>query len=326
MLGTLLALTLSVPASVHAIPVVLYVAPIPQLIGNCSSWGNVCTLQKALNDATSGNEIWVMKGIHKPGAARNTIFLLENGVKIYGGFAGTETRLEQRNWETNIIILSGDIGIVGDNSDNVFHVVTGNLLDTTVVLDGFTITGGNANGNSPNDRGGGMYNYQGSPRLEHLTFSGNLASTGSGGMYNEQRNPSLTDITFSDNTATEYGGGMFNIQSSPVLKNVTFSGNLGFIGGGMYNNNSSNPKLTNVTFRGNLATVAGGGMVNLESSNPMLTNVTFSGNSANFGGGMYNDQSRPELTNVTFSGNSANNGGGMCNSNLSFPVVKNTIL
>lgn len=40
-------------------------------------------------------------------------FSLNNGVAIYGGFAGTETELEQRNVSANPSILSGDIGVEG---------------------------------------------------------------------------------------------------------------------------------------------------------------------------------------------------------------------
>jgi hypothetical protein len=121
-------------------------------------------------------------GGYAPGAARTDSFILKNNVAIYGGFAGTETQRDQRNPATNLTTLSGDIGTVGDASDNSYHVVTGGGTDATAILDGFTITGGNANDVFPNSVGGGMYNNSSSPTLATLIFSNNHAL--SGGMYN----------------------------------------------------------------------------------------------------------------------------------------------
>ncbi|MCK5711322.1 MAG: choice-of-anchor D domain-containing protein, partial [Hyphomicrobiaceae bacterium] len=218
--------------------------------GDCSTWINACTLQTALTNATSGDEIWVMAGTHKPDTtARAETFQLKNGVKVYGGFAGTESDLNERNWENNTTILSGDIGEPSDDTDNIYHVVTGSGTDSSTLLDGFTISGGNANGSYPDDRGGGMYNNSGSPSLMNVTFSGNSADYG-GGMYNESNSPSLTNVTFIGNSATQYGGGMHNNGSSPSLTNVTFSGNSAYYGGGMHNNGSS-PLIQNSIFWNN---------------------------------------------------------------------------
>ncbi|MCL4487580.1 MAG: Ig-like domain repeat protein [Chloroflexi bacterium] len=311
--------------------------------GDLADWSNACDLQYALKTRadTSGGatyELWVAAGTYKPttGTDRTVTFQLKSGVALYGGFAGTETLLNQRDWATNETILSGDLK--GDDSgdvtatnptrsDNSYHVVTGSGTDITAVLDGFTVTGGNANGASlPNDAGGGMDNMTGSPTLTNLTFSGNSAVAG-GGMYNNGSSPTLTNVTFTSNSAT-YGGGMIGFSNSnPTLTNVTFSSNSAVLnGGGMYNRSSS-PTLANVTFSGNSAN-SGGGMIGFSNSNPTLTNVTFSSNSAVLnGGGMYNDGSSPKVTNVTFSGNSANNyGGGMFNWSYSSPTMGNTIL
>ncbi|RCK73393.1 MAG: Fibronectin type III domain protein [Anaerolineae bacterium] len=281
--------------------------------------------------------------MYKPGSARTDTFTLKNGVALYGGFAGMETQRSQRNWVANKTILSGDIDNNDDNNNadgnfidetaadisgsNSYHVVTGSGTNNTAVLDGFIITAGQANGLSSTDtRGGGMYNYTGSPSLTNVTFSGNWALYRGGGMFNiYSSSPTLTNVTFSGNTTTNYGGGMYNYNySNPMLTNVTFSGNQAASGGGIYNDSSS-PTLTDVTFSGNIATYDGGGMYNYDSSSPTLTNVTFSGNSAsNRGGGMSNNwSSSPTLTNVTFSGNTATSGGGMYNDWISSPTLTN---
>ncbi len=326
--------------------------------GTCTSWADACGLQTALTSASDGDEIWVAAGTYLPTNTtdRSASFQLKNGVAIYGGFAGTEIAREERDWVANPTILSGDIGVAGNNSDNSFHVVYGTALSATTILDGFTITAGNTKSgpmsvlgggmlndvnsspvltnltfsNNEADYGGGMYNSPSSnPTLTNVTFSGNTASYNGGGLYNITCNPSLFNVTFSGNIAATNGGGIFNYTSSPTLTNVTFSGNTAsFAGGGIYNFNNSNPNLTNVTFSANTASNRGGGICNNDNSNPILINVSFSGNTAtNFGGGMYNTMfSNPTLTNVTFSGNLASlSGGGMYN-DYSHPTLTNTIL
>lgn len=124
---------------------------------NGTSWANAYTsLDAAITASTSVNEIWVAAGTYKPaGTSRTSTFSLKYGSKLYGGFAGNETLLSERNPKNNITILSGDIN-GNDNTtitateatrqDNAYHVLTikGNLRD--VLIDGFTISGGNANG------------------------------------------------------------------------------------------------------------------------------------------------------------------------------------
>jgi hypothetical protein len=258
---------------------VRYAKPAATGAGTCGSWDNACTLQTALTGAVNGDEIWVMQGTHTPttGTDRAATFQLRNGVAVYGGFDGLETARAERDPAANVVILSGDIGTVGDASDNCYHVVTG---ATGATLDGVTISGGNANGSSPNNFGGGIYDDFCSPTVTNVIFSGNTASDG-GGMYNYYSSPTLTNVTFRDNSVGFYGGvggGMYNNYSSPTLTNVTFSGNIAATAAGMYNINSSNPILTNVTFSSNSANGGGGGMYNNNYSSPTLTNVTFSGN------------------------------------------------
>jgi hypothetical protein len=318
-----------------------------------TSWENAYIyLQDALAAAIGGDEIRVAQGIYKPDLGggntpgdREATFQLINDVILKGGFAGANQPSigrpnppNRRDVEVYETILSGDLNDddvdVANPEDlkdeptraeNSYHVLTGDLTDETAVLDGITITSGNANGPQLGDEypdkyrlqsGGGMYNdILSSPTLTNCTFSGNSAEWSGGGMINlENGSPTLTNCTFSGNSA-DMGGGMYNGGSSPTLTNCTFSGNWAeVVGGGMYNG-GSNPALTNCTFSGNSADMGGGGMYN-GGSNPTLTNCTFSENSTEWGrgGGMYNwDSSSPTLSNCTFSGNSAKDGGGMHN-------------
>jgi hypothetical protein len=260
-----------------------------------TSWADAfISLQSALGTPAC-TQVWVAKGTYKPTANtdRTVSFALHSGMAVYGGFAGVETLLVQRNPAANPTILSGEIGAAG-NTDNSYHVVVGSGTSTTARLDGFTITAGNAAGAAwPNTAGGGMYNASGSPSLANLTFSGNLAAESGGGMANQASSPTLTSVTFSANSAIAGGGGMYNYSASiPKLTNVTFSGNSTTGAGGAILNNGSSPKLTNVTISGNSA-AAGGAIKNAASSSPVIKNSILHGDT---GGEISNSSSTPSVT------------------------------
>ena len=304
--------------------------------GNGSSWQKAYKyLQDGLANANSSYEtveIWVAEGIYTPdcnsddpngSGDRRSTFRLKNGVIIKGGYAGNHRPDPNvRDIELYETILSGDLN--GDdgpdftnNGENSYHVITGSRTDARAALNGFTITGGNAN-MSKNDSGGGMYNLSGNPAVNNCTFRGNSAQYG-GGMYNNKSSPWVTNCTFIGNSA-HYGGGMHNYASGPIVIDSTFRKNGAQYGGGIRNNQSS-LTLLNCTFIQNKAEKEGygsghgGGMYNADSSNLTLTNCTFIENTAagrfGRGGGMYNISSGPTLlTNCTFTGNSAFHRGG----------------
>lgn len=315
----------------------------------CDSWENACDLQTAMSIAKDGEEIWVKAGIYTPTKDKTTpgtSFWLKTGVAIYGGFSGNETKRDQRNWESNITVLSGDIGedditdlngVVANTADiigqNAYHVLNGSGTDKTAILDGFVITAGYASETPPNINGfgGGMVMQEGSPTLNNLIFSGNTAGKGAayyggGAMYiSFSSNPTLNHVTFVGNSAGG-GAGMYNDRgSNPVLNDVTFTGNKAIAASCMGNYAGSNPVLNGVVFEGNISSNKGC-MVNEVDSNPILTDVTFSNNSANYGAGMYNYQSSPTLTRVVFYNNHAGHvGGAMENEDHSSPILTDVL-
>lgn len=268
--------------------------------GDGTSWENAYDdLQVALDKALHGDQIWVAKGVYRPHLKdREISFVMRDGVALYGGFSGVEVERFQRDPAANVTVLSGlDVG------SGSYHVVLAKNVDATAILDGFTVTGGNANGRGSNSNGGGMYNENASPTVQNCFFLDNgTRSSGhgyGGGMYNENSNPTVINCTFSGNTARGgghgYGGGMYNYKSNPTVVNCTFSGNRAVggaldgyrgAGGGIYNENSS-PVVTNCTFYDN--TVSGPllkpaeGMHSKNGSNPIVTNCIFWGSRGTVG-------------------------------------------
>ncbi|MBN2529906.1 MAG: right-handed parallel beta-helix repeat-containing protein [Deltaproteobacteria bacterium] len=322
------------------------------------SWASALdTIQAALDVAEILEcEVWVATGNYLPtkkldsADERTATIQLASNVAIYGGFVGNEKHRRERDSVTNPTILSGDIGISGDNTDNAYHVVTG---ADNATIDGFIITSGNANGSEPHDVGGGMLNDASSPSVTNCTFSNNRAFTYGAGMCNLSSSPLVTNCIFIDNVDVIGGGGMSNNASSPVVTNCKFAGNEADFGGGMYNRDNSSPTVTHCTFENNSASRggglrnslssspfvincvfshnsagdSGGAMENLDSSMPTVTNCIFTGNSAYSGGGIANRfSSSPRITNCTVIKNTANSGGGIFNESASSPTVSNCIL
>ncbi len=222
-------------------------------IANCpgpgdGSVGNpYCSIQTAIDNAVDTDEIVVA-----PGTYNEAINFLGKAITLRSSDGPEVTIIDGTGFFTHVV-----------------QCVSGEGLDT--ILDGFTITGGNARGNIPDNLGGGMLNTESSPTVMNCVFSGNTAQAG-GGMYNYLGSfPTVTNCTFSGNLVAGGGGGMSNALSSPTVTDCTFSGNAaGVVGGAMYNIGGT-PMVTNCTFSDNSAG-GGGGMFNRDNSSPIVTN------------------------------------------------------
>jgi len=318
-----------------AAPNVLYVDANAPGKNNGATWSDAFNdLQDALCAAVARrdvNEVRVAQGIYRPDRGRlmtrgdrNTTFQLINGIAIKGGYAGFGAPdPNARDIKVYKTILSGDLDgndiEVSDPCDlpneptraeNSYHVVTGSGTDPTSILDGFTVTDGYAHNVWP-PRGGGIYNYGGSPRIANCTITSNSAESGGGMCNREKSNPGIEVCTFRDNWARDWGGGIFNQDgSSPILNNCMFIKNSAREGAGMGNLDNSSPSLTNCTFNGNSANNAAGGINCYRGCNATITDCTFSENLAWTGGGIFNGISLSRLTNCSFINNSAGSSGG----------------
>gem|GEM_PF-2110801 len=230
-------------------------------------------------------------------------------------------------------------------TENSYHVVAASNTSPTTVLNGFTITGGNANGDGADRNGAGLYNSFGSLTLTDCTFTGNTAArdfSGNGGaMYNDHGDSTLTNCTFSGNFAFRYGGGIHSSHGTLTLNNCTLCDNSsvfyggGIIGeflasmtlrdcvftrnttgggGGLRLREGGSATLINCSFNKNLATFEPGGGI-LAGGGLTLINCIFTGNSGGYygGGGIYHDGGGGgslAMLNCVFSGNVATHGYG----------------
>jgi uncharacterized protein (DUF2141 family) len=203
--------------------------------GDGSSWADAyTTLQEAINAAeasassTMPSQVWVKQGSYYPTGSqaatdRSASFVMKPNVELYGGFAGTETLLSQRDWRTNETILSGNIGNAGSNTDNSNHIILNDYapaqpLTKSAVLDGFVV--------------------------EQGYFDTGVSTDGGAAMKNIHANPTVRNTTFRNNTNAKH-------PSAPG-----FSG-LNGVGGAVRNAGNSNPDFISCIFHHNVANQGG---------------------------------------------------------------------
>lgn len=346
---------------------------------NGSSWADAYTdLQSALHDF-SCTEVWVAAGVYHPVVTANPAsitaaeaamsFQVRPGQRVYGGFAGNEATREGRDPANHVTVLSGDIGLddsvnadgitwtvhdqVGTNSEHVVLLLaapTAGPIGADTVLDGFSITAGDADGG----HGGGLYCRAGgaghgcSPRLQTLRFIGNRATAGGGvaleGIDGAVSTATLIGVHFVNNWGILMGGALYNDAanglSRPTLRDVVFATNVSVDGGAIYNNGEPNGvagmNIIGAYFGNNDATT-GAVMYNNGkggSSSPSIRNATVTSNDGTysivFNDGSNGGDASPVFTNVTFSDNRLSGSGAVIDNDASGghsqPALHNVIL
>ncbi len=240
--------------------------------GDGCSWQTAfSTVQAGLDAASAGHEVWVKQGTYC-----ENIFM-KDGVALYGGFAGTESSLLQRNWNAFETVLDG--------SQSGSVITIDNAVTYLTRIDGFTITNGLAyNGGGIYINGGGNYTI-----IENNNIQGNVA--------------------------TGEGGGIYIPSSYLIVKHNIITGNTAFNGGGIrfY---SCGPTISHNVINGNIASSNGGGIYGFYvHGTTKIFNNAVSGNSSETGGGLYLAYStvpKPLIFNNNIIGNKATqNGGGI---------------
>ena len=312
--------------------------------GDCSggqSWGTAFqTIEKGIECASPGDEIWVKMGTYKPGLS----LYVDKDISIYGGFDGEESERDERNWESNETIVDQE------NSGRCFDIAS------SATIDGFTISNGQYfagagmyieytssnvfvnnckffNNNAPS--GGGIFNASSDLTVNNCSFisnsSGSTVRDGYGGGIYNHGVLTLTNCTFSGNEANFKGGGVYNgPPSSSTINACIFSQNYSEYHGGALMNEEASAVITNCNFSGNSSDSTAAGIANWESS-PIIADCTFYENiTMYYGGGIDNENSSPYIVNCIFVKNAAGTGGGgilntVSSGNSSFATISNCL-
>jgi hypothetical protein len=253
--------------------------------------------------------VWVANGTYRAweGDPLDT-FKLHPHVDAYGGFAGDEQYLYQRDPETHPTVLEGRQQ--GGNG-RVYHVVMG-ASDSR--LDGFVVRGGNAVGESPHHRGGGIYLNAASTSIANCELVDNAAYEG-GAVFVYDSTPSFVATTFSGNRS-ERGGAVYVLNGLPVFEETVFVDNrAGEHGGALYLEKMYSaclPIFLDTEIRQNEALGEGGGLFN-NGCSPEIHDSMVEENSAQAsGGGIVTYRGELVMADTAVSGNSSElNGGGM---------------
>ncbi len=295
------------------------------------SWATAFTsLQSALAVArvTSDiTEIRVAGGVYRPAGFNSSpdiAFRMQNNLAILGGYAGSRyPNSNLRDIDVFRTILSGDLDQndgpdFANNDENSYHVLTAVDVGPSALIEGFTVTGGAANGINPNHRGGGVFIFNASPTFRHCRFIENAAYSG-GAVYAALSLPRFMSCDFERNIAVDAasadGGAVLSVQSTFTCSACTFRENIATASGGAIASDGAGPVLFGCHFSGN--TASSGGAIHCVddyaflqlADRPLISNSMFHGNLAGSGGAIHILNSAPLITNCLFLGNIATNGG-----------------
>ena len=313
------------------------------------TWTNAFPgVAEALAVAQAGDEVWVAAGVYPSGN-----LVLNDGIGLYGGFAATEERRDQRDVARQLSILDGQL------KTNVLTVATG--AGPATRLDGFTIRNGYALWGGTANRGAGVRVIDADPVLANNRFMGNNATGAGNAVYLQNSAALLVSNYFGFNglifSSPVDGGAVAALNSSPRLESNSLVGNRGRDGGAVHftsstgflvgnhllNNTatrdggalvcvSASPDITHNRMLGNVASARGGGVALLGGSATLLFNNVFARNAAASGGtepygggGLFVDSiSQPKVINNTLVMNEAPVGG-LLISNRHATVANNLI-
>lgn len=338
-----------------------------QAIGaeNGKSWPSAYrALSGALDVATFGDSIFISEGTYMPpDTGRLSSFILSDGLTIVGGFDphnGVSDYDDITRFFSNKVLLSGDIGIVGDSSDNSYHVLMdknpGSLLVGTRII-GVQICEGLANGHAPNDSGGGILIRGGRLDIYESTLEFNGAQNDGSGIYSEGTRLNMVDCTISNNyfedegsgdgtvhllnslyssldchftrNHAQFGGAIFALQSQISILESSFVDNVALNNGGALQiSTDSKATIDRSRFHNNIGLIGGAFYSSSDSLTTISNSIITLNYAINRGGGLYlTSGTKVEIINSNVNYNDAGTwqGSGIYNSQSDCRILNSII-
>ena len=195
-------------------------------------------------------------------------------------------------------------------TDNSKHVVKGTVA-ANAGLDGFTISGGNANYSYPDSQGGGIYGITADWTVANCRLMGNAAAVGGAMAFIFTSSPTLRNCVIEFNLAWAGGGLYANGDGTPLIEDCSFTGNLALSYGGGADLIGHNPTFRRCLFTHNRSRDDGGGMgLNDRTVYPLIEQCQFIANVAQGSGGAFYGYTRARFHGCRFMGNLAEEHGG----------------
>jgi len=234
-----------------------------------ASWKDALpTIRAGLDRARPGDSIWVSAGVYGP-------IELKDGVRIFGGFEGSETVVADAKPEANATVVSGN---------RKGRAIVGKNCGAGTLVRGLTITGGVIAGTYA-EAGGGLLLENSHASFVNCVFTRNASDYMGGAVANYGGGrPVFINCRFLDNGilpdgATVLGGGAaFNHDGEMTFVNCLFARNRAWEGGGIANVAESAMRFTNCTFTANKASRGAGGAIFDAFASTVLRNCIIWGN------------------------------------------------
>ncbi|MDL2283425.1 right-handed parallel beta-helix repeat-containing protein [Odoribacter sp. OttesenSCG-928-G04] len=222
---------------------ILFVDNSSTLCGDGRSWDSplrfISVAIEALKDRPHGGVVYVKEGTYFPvqssGQESSYCLTMRSKVNLLGGYPShlSGQDLSERNPVVNRTILSGDVGIKNDLSDNLNHLVVFDIgTQGTATLDGFTLMYVNSlndthHGNNFNQVGGAIRVLSGTARIQNCIIENNIATTGAA-LLQLGGDVRMNNCIINNNTVAEGGAVLdlkpgvmkdFNIQYMTIVQN-----------------------------------------------------------------------------------------------------------
>lgn len=255
--------------------------------GDGSAWtsalGDIQAGISVANTLDPKGEVWIKAGTYTVTAPVN----MNQGVNLYGGFAGTETAKDgrQKKADGNPWDFTNETIIDGGGTNRV--VESRGTFTTETILDGVTLTNGNGVSTSTSGTGGGIIIRPGF-KVQNCIIRNNTTSTGGGGGVSMTGGALINSYIYKNTqTLNGNGGGGVHVNTlvdfESIIENCTFESNSSTIrGGGLNVQGAGFTKMIGIrVFNNNAEGKQGGAIYQNSVNNSMVNSLVYNNTGSN---------------------------------------------